>query len=459
VRGGRKSLGTTFEARMARVAKEQDLLSGYEVTVNGRQMSAEQALIEMRKNNLSLDLLEKARSSFLLGAEVDRRNAILQDSPDRGTRITNMGSVTGSREVANRAPRLAISKVPVDAVPVKVSSAPSIDPSVIEQGIAGQMTTGEAVIAGVGGTFHGAVLGAKQFFANISGNDVRAAQLAQEVVDHERLMDNLKVAKPEAVWGDFAAKAATAPLALVGGAAYVPVSLVGRLGIGAATGGASQLFVPVNTTQGGYWSQKGVQLGAGAAFGMGGTAVGEAAPYLVSAAKPLWTGFAGKASGAGRQIGTWWQSAVDYSRRPGGAANSGGKPQIVYRALTAADAEALQQGRGLVAKAPDGTWTAAEHVANSGPGAGGAAGNSPWISTTRELEIAKAYDSGHGVIAIDLNKVPSLQVEVWRIATRFNSVSEAGSFDRFIPYHRSIWAQEVTIGQRIPHSAVLGRIQ
>lgn len=81
------------------------------------------------------------------------------------------------------------------------------------------------------------------------------------------------------------------------------------------------------------------------------------------------------------------------------AAKSGSN--IVYRGLTEADAAAIAAGRGLTAKAPGGTWTAAEHVANAGPGVGGARMNSPWISTSRRLDVAQAYDSGHGVIAME----------------------------------------------------------
>jgi hypothetical protein len=125
---------------------------------------------------------------------------------------------------------------------------------------------------------------------------------------------------------------------------------------------------------------------------------------------------------------------------------------IVYRAITAADAEALAAGRGLTAKAPQGTWTAAEHVANSGPGVGGAAANSPWISTTRSLDLARAYDGGLGIVRIDLSKVTSFQAEVWRTAPRLNGVQG-------LPYHRSIWAQEVTIFQEIPASAILGPVR
>jgi hypothetical protein len=103
-----------------------------------------------------------------------------------------------------------------------------------------------------------------------------------------------------------------------------------------------------------------------------------------------------------------------------------------------------------VAKAPNGTWTAAEHVANFSVGvSGGAAANSPWISTTRLPGVARAFDSGNGIAMIDLSKVPSLQVEVWRFAPRVNGA--AG-----LPYHRSIWAQEVTIYQSIPAEAIMG---
>jgi RHS repeat-associated protein len=126
---------------------------------------------------------------------------------------------------------------------------------------------------------------------------------------------------------------------------------------------------------------------------------------------------------------------------------------IVYRGITAADAEAISLGRGLVAKAPGGTWSAAEHVANAGPGAGGAMMNSPWISTSRRLNIAQAYDSGYGVIAIDLDKVAALQAEVWRTAPRVNTFPEG------LPFFRSFWADEVTIYQEIPFEAILGSVK
>lgn len=152
-----------------------------------------------------------------------------------------------------------------------------------------------------------------------------------------------------------------------------------------------------------------------------------------------------------------------YGQAPFGDSNSGilpdipdtlrGRRNLVCRALTKADVESLSAGLGLQAKAPDGKWTAAEHVANYGDGTiGGAAENSPWISASRSPSVAHAYDSGYGVIAIDLDKVTSPQVEVWKNVPRPDSIR--GPKD--LAYHRSIWAQEVTVLKSIPHDAIIG---
>ncbi len=120
--------------------------------------------------------------------------------------------------------------------------------------------------------------------------------------------------------------------------------------------------------------------------------------------------------------------------------------------MTAADADAVAAGKGLVAKAPNGTWSATEHVANAGPGVGGASANSPWISTSKSLNVAKSYGGKNGVVAIDLKKVPSLQVEVWQTAPRVTGVNG-------LSYFRSIWAQEVTVFQNIPKEAIIGVVK
>ena len=128
------------------------------------------------------------------------------------------------------------------------------------------------------------------------------------------------------------------------------------------------------------------------------------------------------------------------------------KGNIVYRALTKHDAERIAAGKSIQGKAMDGTWTAAEHVANqplslNSAAAGGPWKNSPWISTTKNMDIAKAYDSGFGIVQVDLNKVNALQVQVWEHAPRTTGIDG-------LAYHRSIWAQEVTILQEIPYSAI-----
>lgn len=122
---------------------------------------------------------------------------------------------------------------------------------------------------------------------------------------------------------------------------------------------------------------------------------------------------------------------------------------IVYRALNPANLDDLAAGRGIIASNPNGEWDAVQHVARPGM-RGGAAANSPWISTTRSLEIAEAYEGGSGIVAIDLSRVNSLQVDVTRLASRYGSDS--------IAYHRAAWAQEVTIYRSIPPEAIVGRV-
>lgn len=123
-----------------------------------------------------------------------------------------------------------------------------------------------------------------------------------------------------------------------------------------------------------------------------------------------------------------------------------------YRGLTAQDAASLDDGLGLIAKNPNGVWTAEDHVANFKFGTkGGALKNDPWIGTTRDYDVVigpKGYDSGNGIVAINLNRVPNAQVEVWQTAGRSNTYKLSE------PYHRSIWAQEVSIYQSVPARAI-----
>jgi len=161
-------------------------------------------------------------------------------------------------------------------------------------------------------------------------------------------------------------------------------------------------------------------------------------------------GAAGRGIVKGTKKAVRWAKNGDKALPAAREAAEAGGDNIVYRALNEADAESLASGGGLTGKARNGKWTAIEHVANSGKGTtGGAAANSPWISTSRNRDVARKYDGGHGVVAIDLDKVPNAKVEVWRDAPRVNGAEG-------LPYHRSIWAEEVTILDSIPKDAIKG---
>jgi len=84
----------------------------------------------------------------------------------------------------------------------------------------------------------------------------------------------------------------------------------------------------------------------------------------------------------------------------------------------------------------------------------GAAANSPWISTTRSLEVAQGYEGGNGIVAIDLSKVDAPYVELWQQAPP----TLVGG-PQSIPYWRSLYAQEVTVNQAIPRNAIIGWVK
>ena len=123
---------------------------------------------------------------------------------------------------------------------------------------------------------------------------------------------------------------------------------------------------------------------------------------------------------------------------------------FVYRAINPKDAARLEAGLGLEAKNPAGTWSVGEHV-KLGSGKASWA-NDPWLATTRDLDVARGFDGGRGIIAIDLSKVPSTQLKAWELYPRLTG--EAG-----LPYHYSIWQQEVSVFQNIPREAIKGFVK
>ncbi|OED43348.1 hypothetical protein AB832_02605 [Flavobacteriaceae bacterium (ex Bugula neritina AB1)] len=139
---------------------------------------------------------------------------------------------------------------------------------------------------------------------------------------------------------------------------------------------------------------------------------------------------------------------------PGGRAASGLKAvgksfgrvfrrnNYAYRSLTAADAASLKAGNGLSAKAPNGSWSLEEHlIRGSSPKAWL---NNPWIATSTDINIARSFSSGNGLVRINLSKLPANSMKRgWMELNR----SSAG-------YHYSIWQSEVSIFQSIPQSAI-----
>jgi hypothetical protein len=123
---------------------------------------------------------------------------------------------------------------------------------------------------------------------------------------------------------------------------------------------------------------------------------------------------------------------------------------IVYRALNSQDAETVARGDGITAKNPEGEWSLAEHLVRRSSRTSWA--NDSWISTTTDQSVAEGFNqagSKLGVVAIDLDQVPSETAEGWQIYSRLPG--EAG-----LPYYYSIWQQEVSVFQSIPQEAILG---
>jgi hypothetical protein len=104
---------------------------------------------------------------------------------------------------------------------------------------------------------------------------------------------------------------------------------------------------------------------------------------------------------------------------------------------------------GLEAKNPSGSWSLEEHILRGSKTTAWA--NDPYVSTTSDIEVARAFNeqgSKLGIAKIDLSKVPvENQLKGWEIFPRNSGI-------KGIPYQRSIWQQEVSIFQQIPKEAI-----
>ncbi|MER6630956.1 DUF6531 domain-containing protein [Streptomyces sp. NPDC000987] len=110
-------------------------------------------------------------------------------------------------------------------------------------------------------------------------------------------------------------------------------------------------------------------------------------------------------------------------------------PGIVFRALSEGEDPAL----GLTARAPDNiNVSPLSHVAGKKL--------SPWISTAKLPSVAfEKYNGGHGVVAIDLSKIPG------RVEDVSGGFPGKGRIDLYAKKD-----QEVLIFQKIPREAIIG---
>lgn len=121
----------------------------------------------------------------------------------------------------------------------------------------------------------------------------------------------------------------------------------------------------------------------------------------------------------------------------------------MYRALNQKDYERLTQGLGLEAKNPDGAWSLKEHLVSGSSKKSWE--SDPFISTTYDLDVARGFnESGSklGIVAIDLDKVTSNTYKGFEMFPRVNGVEG-------LPYHYSVWQQEVSVYQNIPLEAIV----
>ena len=133
--------------------------------------------------------------------------------------------------------------------------------------------------------------------------------------------------------------------------------------------------------------------------------------------------------------------------------NNNSTPNIVYRAINEQDLATLSQGKGITAKNPNGEWTLREHLVKGSSKSSWI--NDPYISTTSDIDVAKGFNRAGkrlGIVKIDLNKVPSLKVKGYEIFSRVNGVDG-------LPYHYSVWQQEISVYRHIPQEAIMGFVK
>ena len=102
-----------------------------------------------------------------------------------------------------------------------------------------------------------------------------------------------------------------------------------------------------------------------------------------------------------------------------------------------------------MAKNQDGSWSAEEHVLLGSTSL--ARMKDPWIGTTSEITVTDGFDSGFGVVAIDLSKIQTETVS-YKVIGDFWA-NDLNLIDKII-YHRSVWQREVMVKSYIPNDAI-----
>lgn len=175
--------------------------------------------------------------------------------------------------------------------------------------------------------------------------------------------------------------------------------------------------------------------------GLGGFA-GGATGGLLTGQDPWQAGINGMITGAAIGGGIGAGAAGIQAHRNGYNPFTGkDRSDIVYRALRADELNSVSQGKGLRAKNPDGTWTLEEHLKYGSRKESFA--NDPWISTTRDYDVATGFGPHKSIIRIALNDVYSPWRAGWKYIPRSSSA-----------YHFSIWQNEVSIYRHVPQSAI-----
>ena len=223
--------------------------------------------------------------------------------------------------------------------------------------------------------------------------------------------------------------AGAACTALTGGSLALVCGAIG----GALAGAVTNLWKSkVQHTQQFSWASLASDIAIGAAAGAVGGQLGKLATKAVAAV----AGRAGPAlaKAAAAATGKIASAAKPALNRAGSSVTRDAVPNLVYRGLAAGEDPAA----GLVARAPEAAGVSPiSHVAGKS--------QSPWISTTKSVDIATEKYGQNGVVAIDLNKVSSEVVDV------SEGFANGGRM--------SAWAkadQEVLIRGPVPPEAIVG---